>query len=116
MSNPLPEELLELIVRFTAAIPDLPLTIESPRTTTTLALKLLIRPHLPPDLKNNRLRLIYSGKVLEETVPLSRSLNLRKPSPPPPPPKASKAKGKQPIRDDFKKRDPPPVSSKIYIH
>ncbi|RDI84603.1 hypothetical protein Vi05172_g5175 [Venturia inaequalis] len=114
-----PEELLWLVVRFTTALPDLPLTISSPHTTPTLALKALIRPHLPPDLANNRLRLIYGGKVLEDVTSLYQSLLLknRHPTPPiPPPPKSSNAKGKQPIRDDNGKKFDKDTRDKIYIH
>lgn len=60
----LPEEVLELIIRFTASIPDLTLSVEAPKTTT-LALKLLIRERLPADYASHRLRLIFSGKILE---------------------------------------------------
>ncbi|KAH7075486.1 DUF2407 C-terminal domain-containing protein [Paraphoma chrysanthemicola] len=99
----LPEQLIYLIIRFTASVPDLPLSIYTPRTITTLSLKQLIRQNLPPDLAPARLRLIYAGKVLADTESLSRSLRL-----PPPPPRrdganngespGSKSKGKQPLR------------------
>ncbi|KAF2199325.1 hypothetical protein GQ43DRAFT_442567 [Delitschia confertaspora ATCC 74209] len=101
----LPEQLLYLIIRFAASIPDLPLTVTSPRTTTTLSLKRLIRSRLPSPYAIARLRLIYAGKALADTAPLSLSLRL----PPPPPPRhathndygsGSKSKGKQPMRDE----------------
>ncbi|KAK8220218.1 DUF2407 C-terminal domain-containing protein [Phyllosticta capitalensis] len=109
MADALPPDLL-LIVRFTASIPDLPLPIHSPKTTTTLSLKQLIRQHLPATHAASRLRLIHAGKVLADTAPLSSSLSL----PPPPPPRAkppddSKAKGKERARDDSEPR-------KLYIH
>jgi len=118
MANPLPEQILYLIIRFTASIPDLPLSIPSPRTTTTLSLKRLIRSHLPPSHASNRLRLIYAGKVLADTAPLSSSLKL----PPPPPPRSnppndtsqSKSKGKEPIRD--LSEPPGPNHPRLYIH
>ncbi|KAF3008783.1 hypothetical protein E8E13_010415 [Curvularia kusanoi] len=100
----LPEQLVYLIIRFSASIPDLSLSILSPRLTSTLSLKQLIRTHLPPEHASARLRLIYAGKVLTDTAPLSTSLRL----PPPPSPRAgthpedglgSKSKGKQPVRD-----------------
>lgn len=117
MSDPPPEELLWLVIRFTTALSDLPLTVSSPLTTPTLALKTLIRPHLPPDFATNRLRLIYGGKVLEDTIPLYQSLLLKNRYPPlPPPPKASNAKGKQPIRDDTGKKFDKDIRDKIYIH
>lgn len=118
MANPLPEQILYLIIRFTASIPDLPLSIPSPRTTTTLSLKRLIRSHLPPSHASNRLRLIYAGKVLADTAPLSSSLKL---SPPPPPSSnppndtsQSKSKGKEPIRD--LSEPPDPNHPRLYIH
>jgi hypothetical protein len=99
----LPEHIVYLVVRFSASIPDLSLSIPLPRLTPTLSLKQLIRAHLPPDQASARLRLIYAGKVLTDTAPLSTSLRL-----PPPPRRAvadkddgsgSKSKGKQPVRD-----------------
>jgi hypothetical protein len=105
-----PEEIVELIIRFTASIADLPLTIEHPYTTTTLSLKQRIREHLPTDLSSNRLRLIHAGKVLPDTSPLSTSLNLTSRVPPPPP--SSKAKGKEPVREN----GPGPPTIRIYIH
>ncbi|KAF2190619.1 hypothetical protein K469DRAFT_721524 [Zopfia rhizophila CBS 207.26] len=102
---PLPNQLLYLIIRFTASIPDLPLSISSPKTTTTLSLKRLIRSNLSPLHSSTRLRLIYAGKVLADSTSLAASLKL----PPPPPPRdgtynehgpGSKSKGKQPVRDE----------------
>jgi len=110
-----PDEILQLIIRFTASIADLPLTIERPRITTTLSLKGLIRQHLPPTLSSNRLRLIHAGKVLPDTTPLSTSLNLNNANtrqvPPPPP---SRGKGKEPVRGESGGIGPPPP--RIYIH
>ncbi|QDS73967.1 hypothetical protein FKW77_008339 [Venturia effusa] len=116
MSGSPPEELLWLVIRFTTALPDLPLTISSPLTTPTIALKALIRPHLPSDAASNRLRLIYGGKVLEDATPLHQALLLKNRHPPPPPPKSSIAKGKQPIRDDSGKKFDQDTRDKIYIH
>ncbi|KAF2808673.1 uncharacterized protein BDZ99DRAFT_463575 [Mytilinidion resinicola] len=117
MTTPLPDQILYLIIRFTASIPDLPLSISSPRTLTTLSLKRLIRTHLPPAHASSRLRLIYTGKVLADTAPLSLSLRL----PPPPPPRSTvyndssqgKGKGKEPVRD---LPEPPDNSPRLYIH
>ncbi|KAL2046802.1 hypothetical protein N7G274_000820 [Stereocaulon virgatum] len=67
---------LNLIIRFTASIPDLPLTISSPRTTTPITLSTLIRPHLPRDLSTSPLRLIHSGALLPRTIPLEKCLRL----------------------------------------
>ncbi|KAK2768470.1 hypothetical protein FQN54_000325 [Arachnomyces sp. PD_36] len=79
MENPYlasPEPELLLSIRFSASLPDVLLEIPSPRTTTTAGLKQLIRARLPPELSKHRLRLIYSGKALEDVTPLSTSLRL----------------------------------------
>jgi hypothetical protein len=128
MSNAtaLPEQLIYLIIRFTASVPDLPLSIYGPKITTTLSLKQLIRENLPPNHATARLRLIYAGKVLADTEPLSRSLKL-----PPPPPRrdgpynedgpGSKGKGKQPLRQSPAAEygttaETPSDARKYYIH
>ena len=120
----LPEQLIYLIIRFTASVPDLPLSIHSPRTIATLSLKQLIRAHLPPEHAFARLRLIYAGKVLADTEPLSKSLRLGPPLPPPPRKgrdgegEGSKSKGKQPLREApvVEHVDIPPDAKKYYIH
>ncbi|MCJ1305928.1 hypothetical protein MMC08_008745 [Hypocenomyce scalaris] len=89
------EELLQVVIRFTASIPDLPLTIDAPATTATVALKRQIRTRLPQELSNNRLRLIYSGKVLPDTATLTTALRLPTA---PPPATTPKDKGKTPLR------------------
>ncbi|RAL09722.1 DSC3 family protein, partial [Aspergillus homomorphus CBS 101889] len=108
-------------IRFSASIPDLPLDIFSPETTTSAGLKQLIRTRLPPNLSSHRLRLIYAGRGLEDTTPLAASLKLPPPSsssarstPRPPAAAAddndastpSKGKGKAPVRDQ----------PRLYIH
>ncbi|CAA9960273.1 DUF2407 C multi-domain protein [Pyrenophora teres f. maculata] len=135
----LPEQLIYLIIRFTASVPDLPLSIHTPRTISTLSLKQLIRQHLPSEHASARLRLIYAGKVLADTEPVSRSLKL----PPPPPPRNTKSssdgggggnavntseistpgknKGKQPLRSTpaiqyGTTAEIPPSANKFYIH
>ncbi|KZM20917.1 uncharacterized protein EKO05_0006377 [Ascochyta rabiei] len=122
----LPEQIVYLIIRFSASIPDLSLSIPLPRFTPTLSLKQLIRSHLPPDQASARLRLIYAGKVLTDTAPLSTSLRL--PPPPPPPPRddtydqhepGSKSKGKQPARNTPAAEygaTAPSEAKKFYIH
>ncbi|KAH4018719.1 hypothetical protein HBI24_211560 [Parastagonospora nodorum] len=125
-ANPLPEQLIYLIIRFTASVPDLPLSINAPRTITTLSLKQLIREYLPPNHAPARLRLIYAGKVLADTEPLAKSLRI-----PQPPPRrdgpynedgpGSKSKGKQPLRDTPAAEygtttEPPSDAKKYYIH
>jgi hypothetical protein len=126
----LPEQIVYLIIRFTASIPDLPLSINTRRTPLTLSLKQLIRQHLPSEHASARLRLIYAGKVLADTDPLSKSLRL----PPPPPPRnvnnsdgvgggaeTNKSKGKQPLRETpaveyGTTTEIPPDAKKYYIH
>ncbi|MCJ1372446.1 hypothetical protein MMC20_003670 [Loxospora ochrophaea] len=93
---------LHLTIRFTNSLPDLPLTISSPTTTPTIALKPLIRASLPPSLSAFPLRLIHSGALLPDSSPLTHSLRL--PPQPPPPPPSTNPKGKFPA--------PPP----LYIH
>ncbi|KAL5114086.1 hypothetical protein ACEQ8H_008018 [Pleosporales sp. CAS-2024a] len=128
----LPEQAIYLIIRFTASVPDLPLAIDAPRTTTTLSLKQLIRENLPPSHAHVRLRLIYAGKVLADGEALSTSLRIPPPPPPPPPrPRrdgpddehgpGSKSKGKQPLRETAAPRrgtttDPPSDANRYYIH
>jgi hypothetical protein len=116
-----PEEVYLLIIRFTASIPDLPLTITAPSITTTLALKQLIRSHIPAPHSSNRLRLIHAGKVLEDASTLSKSLKLI-----PPPPRSSHAsgsrvgtatesKGKAPVYDVGGSKEPIEMR-RIWIH
>lgn len=110
-------ELLDLTIRFSASLPDLLLSVPEPTLSTASTLKQLIRTHLPSELSNRRIRLIYAGKSLADAVPLSSSLKLptsRTPSRPstPLPDHATfslSAKGKTPVRD-------PPSLSRIYIH
>jgi iron-sulfur cluster assembly 1 len=110
-------ELLDLTIRFSASLPDLLLSVPEPTVSTTSTLKQLIRTHLPAELSNQRIRLIYAGKSLADAASLSSSLKVpssRTPSRPSTPlPDHStfpaSAKGKTPIRD-------PPSLSRIYIH
>lgn len=67
---------LHLIIRFSASIPDVQLDIPNPSTTTVAGLKQLIRAHLPTDLANRRIRLIYSGRGLEDASSLRIALKL----------------------------------------
>ncbi|OOF98176.1 hypothetical protein ASPCADRAFT_3247 [Aspergillus carbonarius ITEM 5010] len=109
---------LYVTIRFSASLPDLPLDIYSPSTTTSAGLKQLIRTRIPPHLSSHRLRLIHAGRGLEDKTPLSVSLKLpptptRSPRPPPPfppsdtnPPSDPKDKGKAPVRDH----------PRLYIH
>lgn len=122
-TNYLVVDALLVTVRFSASIPDLPLDVSDPDTTTGAGLKQLIRAQLPSALSTHRLRLIYAGRGLEDTSALATSLKLP-PSPSRTPRPAtedasdhetslsaedgiSKDKGKQPARD---------TRPRIYIH
>ncbi|KAK7518464.1 DUF2407 C-terminal domain-containing protein [Phyllosticta citriasiana] len=118
MADALPPDLI-LIVRFTASIPDLPLPIHNPKTTTALSLKQLIRQHLPATHATSRLRLIHAGKVLADTAPLSSSLNLAPPPPPraKPPDTSTKDTGKGKGKGKERAHDATiPEPRKLYIH
>lgn len=67
---------LLLVIRFSPPIPDLPLTINSPNTTTPLNLHTLIRPHLPKKLCACPLRLISAGALLPSRIPLNLCLRI----------------------------------------
>ncbi|KAI7975166.1 hypothetical protein EIK77_001852 [Talaromyces pinophilus] len=67
---------LYLIIRFSASIPDVQLGIPNPSSTTVAGLKQLIRAHLPSNLSNRRIRLIYSGRGLEDASSLRTALKL----------------------------------------
>lgn len=86
---------LLVAVRFSASIPDLPLDVPDPDTTTGAGLKQLIRAQLPPSLSSHRLRLIYAGRGLDDTTALSASLKL--------PPSPSRSP--RPAADDIDKQD-----------
>ena len=101
---------VDLVIRFTAAIPDAVICVPSAKLTTSLALKQRIRAQLPATYAANRLRLISAGKVLPDTTALSKCINI-----PPPPPRAAndsadskdKGKGKAPAQDTV---------SRVYVH
>lgn len=105
---------LDLVIRFSTSNADLVLAIEKPANTTALSLKQQIRSHLSEPAASSRMRLIHSGKVLQDAVALGRSLNVVIP-----PPRAEddenkseKAKGKQAVRDT-KAATP---AARVYIH
>lgn len=111
-------ELLDVTIRFSSSLPDLLLSVPEPGVSTAATLKQLIRSHLPPELSDRRIRLVYAGRSLGDGASLSSSLKLpssRTPSRPSTPLpdhaafSSSSAKGKAPIRD-------PPSLSRTYIH
>lgn len=65
-----------ITVRFSASIPDVQLEIPSANTTTAAGLKQMIRARLPKELSNRRIRLIYSGRGLEDATPLAQGLRI----------------------------------------
>ena len=67
---------LTLIVRFSATVPDLTLSITSPKTARASTISSLIRPQLPSELSKCPLRYIYAGALLPSTTPLSTALRL----------------------------------------
>lgn len=95
MSCTLPDELLDIVIRFASSISDLPLQIRDPQHITTLSLKVLIRKHLPGPANQSRLNLIFAGKLLANNDTLACALNLRNRRRIPPPPSI---KGKEPVR------------------
>lgn len=114
MSQPYTEPPLNLIIRFPSALPDLPLTVPYPSTSTALTINQLIRPHLPAPLSTSRLRLIHSGAVLPPTTPLAVLLHLPPPllnSSPPLTKRDSKGKGKAKAISYA-----PPSQPSLYIH
>lgn len=81
---------LHVVVRFTTSIPDLYLNVEDPNKTTVVSLKYQIRSKLEAPTSRCRLRLIYGGKILQDTSILSSVLKV----PAPPPRDDPKGKGK----------------------
>lgn len=110
-SEPNTNTSLLLTIRFSASIPDLYLDIPAPETTTAAGLKQLIRTHLPSDLSTHRLRLIYSGRGLEDATALKISLRL----PPPPPAQANKDESAKKDKKD-KGKEPVREQPRVYIH
>ena len=101
---------LDLVVRFSTSNPDIILTIAQPSKTSTLRLKQRLREHLDAPASQSRLRLIHSGKVLQDTAALAKSVTVARPPPSHDDDKSEKAKGKQPVRDTK------PAAARVYIH
>lgn len=110
MSSSSHDQPVDLVIRFTAAIPDAVIRVPSAKLTTPLALRQQIRAQLPASYASNRLRLISAGKVLPDATALSKCINI-----PPPPPRSKvdsaaskdKARGKAPAENTV---------SRVYIH
>lgn len=110
MSSSSHDQPVDLVIRFTAAIPDAVIRVPSAKLTTPLALRQQIRAQLPASYASNRLRLISAGKVLPDATALSKCINV-----PPPPPRSKddsaaskdKARGKAPAENTV---------SRVYIH
>lgn len=100
-SSPPIQPPLLITVRFSNALPDLDIPISSPKTTTVLSLKQLLRSRLAT---KNRIRLIYQGRLLQDASSLSSSLKpLPRPQQPASPSSSSqdvKGKGKAVDRPD----------------
>ncbi|KAI4203299.1 MAG: hypothetical protein LQ350_001996 [Teloschistes chrysophthalmus] len=113
-SSPSPYPPLALIIRFAEglAVPDLPLTVLSPASTTPLhLLHNDIRPHLPSTYSSCPIRLISSGAPLPPSTPLSKSLRLH--SAPPRSKPDVKGKGKE--RETSSPSRPSSSDNPIYI-
>jgi len=101
---------LTLIIRFSTSLPDFTLPIADANRTTCLAIKQQIRLHLAPSpAAESRIRLIWGGKVLPDTLALGGCVRAL-PAPPSAgnedgkgggitPERSEKARGKLPVRD-----------------
>ncbi len=66
---------LDLIISFaTTNIPDIPIRLSSPLSASVHSLKRELRAHLPSDVVNRGLRLIYGGRVLEDGASVAGAL------------------------------------------
>ncbi|KAI7638628.1 hypothetical protein KC319_g14781, partial [Hortaea werneckii] len=101
---------LDLVIRFSSSTPDVILTIFAPSKTSTLSLKQQIRGQLDAPASQSRLRLIHSGKVLQDAAALSKNISVTLPPPQDTEQKSDKAKGKQPLRETK------PAAARVYIH
>ena len=102
---------VDLVVRFSTSNPDLILSIAHASSISGLSLKQRIRARLPAPASESKLRLIHAGKVIPDTIALSKSLNVTIPPPPRDDEiKSVKGKGKQPIRDAKV------TAARVYIH
>ncbi|RMY78040.1 hypothetical protein D0863_00934 [Hortaea werneckii] len=101
---------LDLVIRFSSSTPDIILTISAPSKTSTLSLKQQIRGQLDAPASQSRLRLIHSGKVLQDAAALSKNISVTLPPPQDTEQKSDKAKGKQPLREAK------PAAARVYIH
>ncbi|THZ07316.1 hypothetical protein D6C93_01088 [Aureobasidium pullulans] len=116
MSSSPHDQPVDLVIRFTAAIPDAVIRVPSAKLTTPLALRQQIRAQLPASFASNRLRLISAGKVLPDATALSKCINI------PPPPRRSKidsAASKDKNKNKNKAKGKAPAETtvpRVYIH
>ncbi|KAI4730191.1 hypothetical protein E4T49_01988 [Aureobasidium sp. EXF-10728] len=110
MSGSSHDQPVDLVIRFTAAIPDVVIRVPSAKLTTPLGLRQQIRLQLPASYAANRLRLISAGKVLPDATALSKCINI----PPPPPRSKNDSVG---AKDNTKGKAPAESTvSRVYIH
>ncbi|THX39426.1 hypothetical protein D6D10_04320 [Aureobasidium pullulans] len=114
MSSSPHDQPVDLVIRFTAAIPDAVIRVPSAKLTTPLALRQQIRAQLPASFASNRLRLISAGKVLPDATALSKCINI---PPPPPRSKIDSAASKDKNKNKAKGKAPAETTvPRVYIH
>ncbi|TIA32932.1 hypothetical protein D6C78_07893 [Aureobasidium pullulans] len=116
MSSSPHDQPVDLVIRFTAAIPDAVIRVPSAKLTTSLALRQQIRAQLPASFASNRLRLISAGKVLPDATALSKCINI---PPPPPRSKIDSAASKDKNKNKNKAKGKAPAETtvpRVYIH
>ncbi|CAC9890726.1 hypothetical protein D6C84_03468 [Aureobasidium pullulans] len=116
MSSSPHDQPVDLVIRFTAAIPDAVIRVPSAKLTTPLALRQQIRAQLPASFASNRLRLISAGKVLPDATALSKCINI---PPPPPRSKIDSAASKDKNKNKNKAKGKAPAETtvpRVYIH
>lgn len=123
LPHPHPLSPVHLTIRFSTALPDLPITVASPATTTFVSLKRELRSLRPSETQTRRLRFIHAGKVLPDAATVEHALRLPRlvhtrtttNDQDNDPAGKGKGKGKAPMRATGKEAEQQP-SSPIYIH
>lgn len=98
-------------VRFSASIPDMQLEIPSANTTTAAGLKQMIRARLPKELANRRIRLICSGRGLEDATSLTQALRI-----PGPESSSTSVADEEGGKGKGKGKAPVPNPPHVYVH